>query len=935
MAIPRQWRAARKSPRILTLVATPISTTQINLSWTVDPGNVGLAGFKVYVNDVPRSPIADPNALGAPITGLSFGTSYRFAVAPFDTQGVEYAAALVVQQTTQVPAVGAGATSTTVAASGVASGGAGAGGTGVAITATAPAGSASGGTSGGGNLSGDDADFLMRSTMAGTVWAHDFRDEAEVENFKYPLTPPDKVRWNASSGIGSGGSLECIVPPGGVCQGGWSRPFSPMNGGGLNSGNGRGAANPDWAMNGQLTRRNWTVTGGADRTQLGKWVDGYYCHPDYLNTGLARDPGGSSGFRADNIPGWDFYLQLTLKMTAGRFVNGQPDGKLAMILITGDGNVGTQQPRTPDQELVVKSNPSSLYQMYTNFGNRDNSYLTEPQGSGSPQGSSYQPGGDYAATCLIGQTGVDRASTVSLNNCWYWPADQWVTLLIHVRPGHDGGGGDSPTVPGNPNNDTWVEAWAQREGEPEYSKIWEKRNYVWAFGQGDPWPRGWNCLALNAFMNATGETAAALPGIGWSHLCAQALLSRNWIPPRKVSTYAVPTYLAGQQSNTVINIGTAAGKRFLDVQTPANKRPVDTYDLGAKWTSWTPAIVDPKGRFHIPPTSGHTDGSNNDQYYVDLRANSPGAVLLALPTVATDPSDTEYNDTGYASDHHIRAYHGWNNTVWAGGRDGGRMWVMGAEGTFSHGSRQTAPWSCDVRGMVDGQYGALPVTPGNTPWVKWPDAFPTKGGNMESQGGGSTYDANSHRIFRVLNQGENANSQSLWSKHMGSKVDTQYGVRLGSVGNGHVNWIVACPDRRLIVCGVQEGYLILFDPYDPVGTWRQKAVSGTGAYGSGTGVVYHIPSGKIIASDHGVNSSAGGSENTVRVLQVPDNPLTSSAWNWTTRTFGGAAISPTTAAGQFSKFNKLDDLGDARVLLIWSQTYTECLSVAILDQAGP
>lgn len=147
--IPRHWRAARNAPRILTLVATPIGTTQINLSWTVNTGNVGLAGFKIYVNGAFYQNVNDVNALGAPVTGLLASTTYRLAVAPFDTLGVEYAATPVITQATSVPASGGIGTVTTSAPAGSAGGQGAATGTLPTVTASTPAGGAVGGTGGG------------------------------------------------------------------------------------------------------------------------------------------------------------------------------------------------------------------------------------------------------------------------------------------------------------------------------------------------------------------------------------------------------------------------------------------------------------------------------------------------------------------------------------------------------------------------------------------------------------------------------------------------------------------------------------------------------------------------------------------------------------------------------------------------------------------
>jgi hypothetical protein len=744
------------------------------------------------------------------------------------------------------------------------------------------------------NSAAAQADWLKRSTAPGVVWAHDFRSQAEVTNFLFPGSDTSKNVWRTDDGI-TGGCYEAFVPAGGQHGGGWERPFSPLNSGG------NGLAVGDAACAGTLTRKTWTPSS----SQLGNWADGYYCHPDYLNTGLARDPGPSSVYKADSIPGRDFYIQFRVKMPASRFAAGQPDGKLVMILTTGDGPIpaglGTAQPRTGNQELVIKSNPSALYQMYTNFGNRSNSYLTSTQGSSGT--GQYQPGADYGATCVIGNT--------TTNTCWSFPADEWVTVLVHIIPGHDGGGGNEPVVAGNSANDTTVEVWVARANEWEYTKIWEKKDYVWSFGQNDPWPRGFNSFAFNAFMNQVNATQA------FYHRYTQVIFSRQYVPcPQPIGATA-PAWVSGLSTNTVVHLGSAVGKRWIDAAPttlPAG------YDFGSKFSAWTSMAVDPQtGRLISAAKGGHTDSSGNDVIAFELRADSPGAVRLTNPTISVDTTDIEFSGAGSAySDGKIRSNHGWNCDHWLARR----LWTFGPEGTYSNGRRQTEAWTFDLRSLGNGPF---PVSSSAAPWARHGDPMPTKGGNMETQGGPSAPDPVTWSMWRVANVGSNANGQSLWSMHASTKVAKQYAVTLGSVGNGNAAWMVIAPDKRIGIIGMNQGYLVLFNPDNPVATWRQSTPTGTGAYGNGTGAVYDQRSGKVYAYDKGGN--------TVRVLTIPSNPLTGT-YSWSPVTFGGATISATTPAGSFNKFNILDDVGNGQPILVWAQTYSEGTYSVLLNSTG-
>jgi chitodextrinase len=66
------------------LTATPVSVSQINLSWTASTDNVGVAGYGVFRNGLQ---VATTSATSYSDTGLSAGTSYSYTVDAFDAAG--------------------------------------------------------------------------------------------------------------------------------------------------------------------------------------------------------------------------------------------------------------------------------------------------------------------------------------------------------------------------------------------------------------------------------------------------------------------------------------------------------------------------------------------------------------------------------------------------------------------------------------------------------------------------------------------------------------------------------------------------------------------------------------------------------------------------------------------------------------------------------
>ncbi|HEY6736283.1 MAG TPA: carboxypeptidase regulatory-like domain-containing protein, partial [Candidatus Saccharimonadia bacterium] len=66
------------------LAATPVSSSQINLSWAASTDNVGVVGYKVYRAG---AEIANVTTLSYGDTNLTAGTSYSYAVAAYDAAG--------------------------------------------------------------------------------------------------------------------------------------------------------------------------------------------------------------------------------------------------------------------------------------------------------------------------------------------------------------------------------------------------------------------------------------------------------------------------------------------------------------------------------------------------------------------------------------------------------------------------------------------------------------------------------------------------------------------------------------------------------------------------------------------------------------------------------------------------------------------------------
>ena len=80
--MPRLVVPDTTSPTVPTgLSATPISSTQINLSWTASTDNVGVTGYKVYRGG---ALVGSPATTSYSDTGLTASTSYSYTLAACD-----------------------------------------------------------------------------------------------------------------------------------------------------------------------------------------------------------------------------------------------------------------------------------------------------------------------------------------------------------------------------------------------------------------------------------------------------------------------------------------------------------------------------------------------------------------------------------------------------------------------------------------------------------------------------------------------------------------------------------------------------------------------------------------------------------------------------------------------------------------------------------
>ncbi len=325
-----------------------------------------------------------------------------------------------------------------------------------------------------------ESDWQARIRGPGVVWYHDFRTDAEVDNFRWVggrgNDPDDVIRpglciRNTSDGITGGGCLELIYPVGSSAAPGWWRPFAPFSG----SSNGKGTDDP--AANGTLDLPPWDPT---DRGVNEGFRRAYYANPAYI---------GASGFSRDRFNGSEFWLQFRIKVDPNRFLAGTPSmGKLSFLATT-------QQ--TLNQEIVQQNQRDRRALWYTNFGSSP-----DTGGSMGTSGGATQPGGVYQDCGTLGGT----------SGCWLFNGGQWTTFLYHLVPGTDG------------NKDTLFEVFVAREGQTTYETLFTQLNTINFSETNLGHPKGYNSFQPSNYMNNQSTS------VEWYQRYDQIIFSHEFIP---------------------------------------------------------------------------------------------------------------------------------------------------------------------------------------------------------------------------------------------------------------------------------------------------------------------------------------------------------------------------------------------------------------------
>jgi hypothetical protein len=334
-------------------------------------------------------------------------------------------------------------------------------------------------------------------------------------------------------------------------QGSWNRPFAAFPAGQ------NGRATPDIGIaNGTVTRaRTWSTT--QNSSAHANFREGYFGHRSYWDPAVGpatyrnwqpQDPG--QAVRNDAWDGDELYLQFRAKISASRFnaptakmlfiQNAATSGSGQLFWTVGGNRYGERRPPADVVSGVTYGTYLVGLTSYADSAARAGGILMDPQSNSIDQPNSIQNVNSYPS-CRY-----DRRPSNML--CWTFPADRWVTYLIHIKFGKDNAAPNpndtnpppSPPWPAasDPSYRTLFELLVADEGATTYRTVTSKSDYVWMFGDGKDSqgyyfynPPGLNTFWMSQNLNDyVGAGSVSPPRSSHQIEYTQAILSKNPIP---------------------------------------------------------------------------------------------------------------------------------------------------------------------------------------------------------------------------------------------------------------------------------------------------------------------------------------------------------------------------------------------------------------------
>lgn len=330
-------------------------------------------------------------------------------------------------------------------------------------------------------------------------------------------------------------------------NGSWNRPFGAFPA----TQNGKASADIGIA-NGVVTKQRSWSGGTTNSSAHANFREGYFGHRSYWadapQTYKDWTPQDGGGARVDAWDGDEIYIQFRANISASRFdgpaakmlfiQNAAVSGSCQFFWTVGPNKYGEQPP--PAEQV-----PGVEYGTYL-VGLT--SYADSAAPAGGILGSVQSDTIDNGLPIQDGYPNSLYSQRPSNFLAWCFPAERWVTYLIHFKFGKDNAPADPndtlpmPTAPFPSASDasyrTTYELYVADEGATAYQLITSGTDWTWFFGDGKfaPGTYLYNPPGINAFWMSQNLNdyvgAGSVSPPAQSHWIdyTQVIVSKNTIP---------------------------------------------------------------------------------------------------------------------------------------------------------------------------------------------------------------------------------------------------------------------------------------------------------------------------------------------------------------------------------------------------------------------
>lgn len=498
--------------------------------------------------------------------------------------------------------------------------------------------------------------------------------QAGVGNYYVNLTKPDRDQLNnlllvtAKSGktltvtyIPSSGQPMSTTQRdwfagdrvGAQCASTWYRLFSALKG----DSNGRGVDDINNA--GNILRSTHDQTNFPWGAQAFGY--GWYGRPEYQTQFATWRPSDYGANAIDNVlrsnmwDGTEFYLQWRQRVDPRALA-------LNNVAYNSDNRYGRkvwmlQSQMTVPQQLTggygpggtrfsgpyTKEPPFAIAAYSFNGGLAGRTLTTNLDSSGS-----FQPGSAYASTAINGNADFLPKSPTYQGDVWEIPAGEWVTFLLHVKPGLRWSA-DNPTAAGVRN--TTVEMWAARERDSSYTLVFSMTDQAIIYGSSGPnedtWTSalpGYNAIGFTGYLNM--DLGSVPPRGSYYVDFAEVIFSKQPIPcPTPVAT--IPSWVPSPGQVAVL---TTSNGKLTNTFTSQCVSYFDPFFMPNIVNAYSSTFLNPYfGDYGMLFCQGAGHASTNNNQAVGLVLGKDTCTFQALiaptPLFGSTSADAFANDT--------------------------------------------------------------------------------------------------------------------------------------------------------------------------------------------------------------------------------------------------------------------------------------------------